>query len=227
MQMIRELDVRMLPPGQRHAEIFGIFDALRPLDAFVIVNDHYPGPLLEEFQTARAGSFEWNVLEAGPVRFRVEIRRRGTEGPRNVTEYLETDHRRLDAIVAEVRSLVEAGSFPQAGTRFAEFQCGLDRHIEVEEQILFPLFEQMTGMRDAGPTVVMRSEHVDIRQLMDDATAALKSADRTQTDSVLDGLMDVLGSHNTKEERVLYPMTDRAVGDDAARDDLVKRLQVC
>ncbi len=223
--MIREIDVRTLPPGRRHAEVFGIFDALRPLDALVIVNDHYPGPLLEEFQGARARSFEWNVLEAGPVRFRVEIRRRETEGLRNVTEYLETDHRRLDGIVAEVRSLVDAGSFPQAGARFAEFRCGLGRHIDVEEQILFPLFEQLTGMRDAGPTFVMRSEHVDIRQLMDDTTAALKSADRAQVDAALDSLMDVLGSHNMKEEQVLYPMTDRAAGNDAAREDLVKRLQ--
>ena len=226
MQVIRELDVRVLPPGQRHAEIFGIFDALRPRDPLVIVDDHYPGLLLNELQSTRAGSFEWNVLEAGPARFRVEIRRRETQGPRNVTEYLATDHRRLDAIVAEVRSLVDARSFPQAGARFTEFRCGLDRHIDIEEQTLFPLFEQMTGMRNAGPTFVMRREHVDIRQLMDDTMAALQTADRAQADAALDSLMDVLASHNMKEERVLYPMIDRAAGGDAARDDLVKRLQV-
>lgn len=223
--VIRELDVRTLPPGQRHGEIFGIFDALRGDEGFVIVNDHYPRPLLDEFQSARPGMFEWNVLEAGPARFRVEIRRRESDGPRNVTEYLETDHRRLDDLAAEVRNHVAAGAFAQAGARFAEFGCGLDRHIEVEEQILFPLFEQMTGMTGGGPTFVMRSEHVDIRQLMGDTAAALEAADHARTDSALDSLMDVLGSHNIKEERILYPMTDEAAGDDPARDDLVKRLQ--
>lgn len=118
----------------------------------MIVNDHYPRPLLDEFRGgARPGSFEWNVLEAGPDRFRVEIRRREAAGLRNVTEYLETDHRRLDDIVAEVRRLADAGGFAQAGARFAEFVCGLDRHIEVEEQILFPLFERMTGMTGVVP----------------------------------------------------------------------------
>ena len=157
--VIRELDVRTLPPGQRHGEIFGIFDTLRPDEGFVIVNDHYPRPLLDEFQGARPGS------------------------------------------------------------------CGLDRHIEVEEQILFPLFERMTGMTGAGPTFVMRSEHVDIRRLMGDTAAALEAADPARADASLDGLLDVLGSHNMKEERILYPMTDEAAGDDPARDDLVKRLQ--
>ena len=223
---IRELDVQSLPPGQRRAEILGIFDALGPLDVFVIVNDHYPTPLLETFQSARPGGFEWNVLEAGPVRFRIEIRRRQTQSPCSVTEHLATDHRRLDAILAEVRSLVQAGALPQAGTRFTEFQCGLDHHIDVEEQILFPLFEQMTGLRDGGPTFVMRGEHVEIHRLMDDTTAVLQTGDQAQADAALDSLMDVLASHNMKEERVIYPMTDRAAGDDAARAELVRRLQI-
>jgi iron-sulfur cluster repair protein YtfE (RIC family) len=181
--------------------------------------------LRDQCQNARAGSFEWNLLEAGPGRFRVEIRRREAAGPRHVTEYLEADHRRLDEIAAEVRNLAGSGSFPQAAVRFAEFRCGLDRHIEVEEQVLFPLFEQMTGMSGGGPTFVMRGEHVEIRRLMDDAAGALEAADRTRTHAALDGLMDILGSHNMKEERILYPMTDRAAGSEAACDDLVCRLQ--
>ena len=50
----------------------------------------------------------------------------------------------------------------------AEFTCGLSRHINVEEGVLFPTFEQMTGMT-TGPTTVMRSEHVEIRRLMERA----------------------------------------------------------
>lgn len=226
MPVMRELDVRTLPPRQRHGEIFAIFDALPPNEGFVIVNDHYPRPLLDEFQSAHPGRFEWNVLEAGPDRFRVEIRRRDASGLRHVTEYLQADHRRLDDIVLEVRNLVGAGAFAEAGANFAEFSCGLGRHIEVEEQILFPLFEQMTGMTGAGPTFVMRSEHVGIRQLMDDTAAALEAADDARAGSSLDGMMEVLGSHNMKEERILYPMTDQAIGDDGARDELVKRLQL-
>src|SRR5215471_19114316 len=47
-----------------------------------------------------------------------------------VTEYLQGDHRRLDAILADVEKLIGAGSFDEARKRFAEFNAGLSRHID-------------------------------------------------------------------------------------------------
>ncbi|MCC6848660.1 MAG: DUF2249 domain-containing protein [Deltaproteobacteria bacterium] len=225
MPVTRELDIRTLPPPRRHPEIFGFFDALKPDEAFVLVNDHYPKPLLHQFEVERPGRFEWSVLEAGPTRFRIEIRRRAAEGARNVTGYLQEDHERLDAIVPEVQALVRAGSLPEAGARFAEFTCGLGRHIEVEEQVLFPTFEELTGMSGGGPTFVMRDEHVEIRRLMDATTGALRAGDAAKAEESLQRLTETLATHNMKEERMLYPMTDQALRDDQARDDLVKRLR--
>lgn len=225
MTVTCELDVRTLPPPRRHPEIFGVFDALKPDEAFVLVNDHDPKPLLYQLQAQRPGRFEWSVLEAGPKRFRIEIRRRADEGARSVTEYLEADHRRLDAIVPEVLRLLSTRSFSEASERFAEFTCGLGRHIEVEEQLLFPAFEQMTGMTDGGPTAVMRGEHVEIRRLMSEAAGGLQAEDAAKAEAALHDLTRILVGHNTKEERRLYPMIDEATGNDHARDDLVKRLQ--
>lgn len=220
--MTRELDVRTLPPPKRHPEIFGLFDALSAEQAFVLVNDHDPKPLLYQFQNERPGRFEWSVLEAGPARFRVEIRRRSAEGPRGVTEFLQADHRRLDAILSEVGGLAAACSFGEVGERFAEFVCGLGRHIDLEEQILFPTFEQATGMT-GGPTLVMRGEHLEIRRLLSDVAAAIEKADGAGVRESIHGLIETLSAHNLKEEQVLYPMTDQAAG--SGRDDLVKRLQ--
>lgn len=225
MPVTRELDVRTLPPPRRHPEIFGVFDALKADEAFVLVNDHDPKPLLYQFQVERPGRFEWSVLEAGPTRFRIEIGRRAAEGARSVTECLKGDHRRLDAIVPEVQRLVGASSFPEASERFAEFVCGLGRHIDVEERVLFPTFEQMTGMTGGGPTVVMRGEHVEIRRQMSEVVVALKAADAAGAEESIHGLTETLAAHNMKEERMLYPMADQAAGNDRARDDLVKRLQ--
>lgn len=224
MPMTRELDVRTLPPMRRHPEIFGLFDTLKPDEAFVLVNDHDPKPLLYQFQAEHPGRFEWSVLEAGPARFRIEIRRRAAGGARGVAEYLEGDHKRLDAIVPEVQRLAGAGSFPAASERFAEFVCGLDWHISAEERVLFPTFEEMTGMSGGGPTFVMRGEHVEIRRLMGEVAGALK-AGNTAAAGLLRSLTETLATHNMKEERMLYPMVDRAAGNDRARDDLVKRLQ--
>ena len=143
----------------------------------------------------------------------------------SVTEYLTRDHRRLDAIVSEVEGLASAGAFGDAETRFAEFTRGLGRHIDAEEEILFPAFEQVTGIVGGGPTFVMRKEHVEIRRLMNQVAGALAAADAGATQASLRELTDVLANHNMKEERILYPMTDRAVGDDQVRHDLVTRLQ--
>ena len=219
-----ELDVRHLPPPQRHSEIHSTFNALKPDEAFVLINDHDPKPLLYQFQIEHPGDFEWSLLEAGPERFRIEIRRRTGEKSRNVTEYLEQDHRRLDSIVPEVVRLVDSGSFAEAVTRFAEFVCGLNRHIDAEESVLFPAFEKMTGMT-AGPTAVMRAEHVEIRRWMGLGAAALDARDVAGVKRAVSGLTAVLSVHNMKEEQVLYPMTDQAAGGERERDDLVRRMQ--
>jgi uncharacterized protein (DUF2249 family) len=224
MTATAQLDVRTLPPPQRHPQVFGTFDALAPGDAFVLVNDHDPKPLLYSFQQERAGRFEWSVLEAGPERFRIEIRRRPAEGMRTVTDYLEADHRRLDAIMEDVQGRIADAAWAAAAERFAEFACGLDRHIEIEEQILFPAFEQLTGMTH-GPTTVMRGEHVDIRALMTAIAAAIAAADAPRALNSIGAIGGVLGDHNLKEERILYPTADRAAGGADARDALVRRMQ--
>jgi uncharacterized protein (DUF2249 family) len=83
-ESIHELDVRALAPSSRHSEIFGTFEALKTGEGFVLVNDHDPKPLLYQFQAEHPGRFEWSVLEAGPQRFRIEIRHHDsdTEGGR-------------------------------------------------------------------------------------------------------------------------------------------------
>jgi uncharacterized protein (DUF2249 family) len=69
------LDVRSVPPAQRHPTIFGAFDALAPGEAFEIVNDHDPVPLYFQFDKTRPGQFGWQYLENGPSRWHVRIKR--------------------------------------------------------------------------------------------------------------------------------------------------------
>ena len=57
--------------------IFGRFDALQPGQALQLVNDHDPLPLYRQFEARSAGRFEWTYLEAGPVRWRVQIAKTG------------------------------------------------------------------------------------------------------------------------------------------------------
>ncbi|MEO8392655.1 MAG: DUF2249 domain-containing protein [Chloroflexota bacterium] len=67
------IDVRMLPPAQRHPLIFQTFEALKSGEAFQLVNDHDPKPLYYQFKFEREGQFTWDYVEAGPVVWRVRI----------------------------------------------------------------------------------------------------------------------------------------------------------
>lgn len=223
-ESIRELDVRDLAPSRRHSEIFGAFEALKAGEGFVLIDDHDPKPFLHQFQTEHPGRFEWSVLEAGPERFRIEIRRRTGEPFRTISDFLGYDHRRLDEILPDVERLIDRGALANAGERFAEFSCGLNRHIDAEERILFPAFEQVTGMT-GGPTVVMRAEHVEIRRWMALVTASLDAQDAPGAKNAIGQLKGTLGAHNMKEEQILYPMTDRAISSPRERDDLVRHMQ--
>jgi len=67
------IDVRQIPPRDRHPLIFQTFDNLALGEAFVLVNDHDPRPLYYQFLHERADQFTWNYLEQGPEVWRVEI----------------------------------------------------------------------------------------------------------------------------------------------------------
>ena len=71
----RTLDVRVIPPREKHPTIFQTFKALDAGESFVLVNDHDPKPLRYQFEFEHEGEFGWKYLERGPAVWRVEISR--------------------------------------------------------------------------------------------------------------------------------------------------------
>jgi len=71
------VDVRTIPPRERHPLIFGTFDELSPGEALLLVNDHDPKPLFYQFQAEARGEFTWDYLETGPEVWQVRIGRAG------------------------------------------------------------------------------------------------------------------------------------------------------
>ena len=67
------IDVRPLPPRERHPLIFGSFDALASGESLLLVNDHDPKPLFYQFQAESPGKFTWDYLESGPEVWQVKI----------------------------------------------------------------------------------------------------------------------------------------------------------
>ncbi|MCG3176599.1 MAG: Iron-sulfur cluster repair protein YtfE [Candidatus Omnitrophica bacterium] len=119
-----------------------------------------------------------------------------------LTAYFEADHDRLDALLERYRAL-KSKDHAAAKPYFREFIKGLRRHIVWEEEVLFPHFEQRTGIVQ-GPTHVMRHEHRSIAEWLDRIHDKVRRADPS-TDAELDQLKAVLMPHNDKEENILYP----------------------
>ena len=67
------IDVRPMPPRERHPKIFGTWEDLPPGESILLVNDHDPVPLYYQFAAEHLGSFRWEYLEQGPDVFRVRI----------------------------------------------------------------------------------------------------------------------------------------------------------
>jgi regulator of cell morphogenesis and NO signaling len=154
------------------------------------------------------------------------------ESGEGVRSYFEKDHDRLDSLFKEFQRLKRI-DFVKAKQNFAAFKFGLQRHIIWEEEILFSLFEQKTGISNAGPTFVMRQEHKQIGKILEEIHSKVKAADPA-SEREEEALISILGLHNMKEENVLYPAIDECLNEMELEDVFVKmnsipeeRYQTC
>jgi len=73
IEIAEELDVRNLPPAERHERIFEAYEALAGGEGFVLVNDHDPKPLYHQFEAEAGPAFRWEYRQRDPGEFRVLI----------------------------------------------------------------------------------------------------------------------------------------------------------
>lgn len=71
-----ELDVRVIPPRDKHPTIFRTLEALRPGEALLLLNDHDPRPLRYQLDAEHPAGFDWVYEAQGPELWRVRITRR-------------------------------------------------------------------------------------------------------------------------------------------------------
>ncbi|MDQ3901632.1 MAG: DUF2249 domain-containing protein, partial [Actinomycetota bacterium] len=74
----KELDVRPLRTADRHRAIFQAYEALSADESFVLVTNHDPHHLREEFDTDHPGSYGWEYLDQGRDTWRVQISKLAT-----------------------------------------------------------------------------------------------------------------------------------------------------
>jgi len=136
-----------------------------------------------------------------------------------IAQYLTEEHRKCDRIYAEAEEAVLKGDWEKAKDLFNQFREKTLLHFEKEEEILFPEFEERTGMT-MGPTQVMRMEHNQARELLDRLSKAVEEKNKDEFLSAGESLMILIQQHNMKEEQILYPMTDQNL----PSDEMVEKM---
>jgi len=139
-----------------------------------------------------------------------------------IRELLADDHRQCDACFVSVEQAVSKANWTQADADFAALSRAMERHFAAEENLLFPAFEERTGMR-MGPTQVMRAEHAQMRELLGAAGSALAAHAGEDYSGYAETLLIMMQQHNMKEENVLYPMCDQHL--DSQLETLMPQLR--
>jgi len=131
-----------------------------------------------------------------------------------LTKLVKQDHHQLDEFLGQFREL-KGKNRNEAMKLFLSFKAEAEKHIEWEEKIIFPMFEEHTGMYHTGPTQAMRTEHRMILEMLKGLADAILHS-KTRTDELAETLiekrlMELFKVHEQKEEEILYPWIDSAL----------------
>ena len=139
-----------------------------------------------------------------------------------IASSMTAHHARCDDLFVATEVKAAQGLWDDAARHFTRFRDEFVHHLRNEESVLFPAFESATGVQ-SGPTTVMRQEHDRMRALLAQIELALAARDMNLVDGYTTTLLIMMQQHNLKEENVLYPMCDAALGESAG--ELVSRLE--
>ncbi len=136
-----------------------------------------------------------------------------------ISQTLPAHHKHCDELFSAAEEAAQSGQWQACSDATERFAQAMLTHFEAEENILFPAFENATGMA-GGPTQMMRMEHGQMRELLSQLKAAMQAKDAETFSGVAETLLILMQQHNMKEENILYPMCDQALGAQVAQLDV-------
>lgn len=142
----------------------------------------------------------------------------------SITTPLFQHHKHCDEIFADAEEACGKADWIAGAAAFKLLQEQLEAHFGSEEELLFPAFEAATGMT-SGPTEVMRGEHRQMRDLLAQMQGAVDSRDSDTFGDAAETLLILMQQHNMKEENILYPMCDNALGTSDVGTSIADRLK--
>ena len=139
---------------------------------------------------------------------------------KTLLEHMQAHNVRCDQLYADGENFLLDEQIEEGLESIKSFLNEMERHFQMEETVLFPTFEEISGMRQ-GPTQVMRMEHQQMRNLPARMSEALSNGDGEKILKVGETMM-LMQQHNVKEEGILYPMADQHLA--SYREELIERM---
>lgn len=136
--------------------------------------------------------------------------------------WLDHDHRRYEAVLADLESLAETEDWHAVRERFDALRADLELHVRMENEVLYPAYEALPDAPQA-PTAALRREHDEIVRLLRDVGHVLGTEDSDLFLEALAGLDGALTRHHENEEEIFLPMASHALL--AQRDEVLRRLR--
>lgn len=132
----------------------------------------------------------------------------------SIQEFMTDQHKTCDNLLVEAEAVLVSKDWVSFAALWTKFEKETLHHFDLEEQTLFPAFEEKTGMT-AGPTMVMRQEHAQIKAMFEQMAVAIEQQDIERAMGSSESIMIFIQQHNMKEEQILYPMTDNHLSNSA------------
>ncbi len=140
-----------------------------------------------------------------------------------IKDFMTNMHRECDHLLTQAEDFLDNGKFDEALAKYIAFKNETLHHFTMEEEYLFPMLEEKSGMGSQGPTNVMRMEHAQAKSLFEKMDEAYKAKEKDRAFSLGESMNILLQQHNLKEEQMLYTMMNSALAEDA--EEIVTKLQ--
>ncbi len=120
---------------------------------------------------------------------------------------LVRDHQRLEALFVQLLDAFREGDQDELRWMWSRFDAGLSAHLVVEERYLLPLFERV----EPDEAAALLAEHAGFRKTLNDLGVGVDL--HVVKLDVAQGFVEALRAHARREDQLLYPWAERALGD--------------
>lgn len=222
--MATELKLSTQSADERKGEIIESVKSLGKNDKEIISCDDDFFGVIPAVQRELKNEFVWSPLVKGPDVWKGEIQKFAPQDAihGSIVGYMTFDHKRCDELYAEAEAAWNDGDNEKAAELLRAFDLGMKRHLGEEENVLFPMFTEATGMV-GGPVQVMTMEHDQMRGVLTQMLEALEAGDLETAFANGDTMVILMQQHNVKEEGILYPMIEQHTTGDV--EEIIRSLQ--